>query len=44
MSQDAPVYSMMVEHERALPLIEQIDQIMDAVGDNDLIERPLGSR
>jgi len=32
MSQDARVYSMM---------IEQIDQIMDALLDHDLIERPL---
>jgi len=38
MSQDAGVYSMMVEHDRAVPMIEQIDQIMDALLDHDLIE------
>ena len=37
MSQDARVYSMMVEHDRAVPMIEQIDQIMDALLDHDLI-------
>ena len=37
---DAPVYSMMVEHDRAVPMIEQIDQIMDALIDHDLIEKP----
>jgi len=28
---------MMVEHDRAVPMIEQIDQIMDALLDHDLI-------
>jgi hypothetical protein len=37
MNQDARVYSMMVEHDRAVPMIEQIDQIMDALLDHDLI-------
>jgi len=32
---------MMVEHDRAVPMIEQIDQIMDVLLDHDLIERPL---
>ena len=40
MTQDGPVYSMMVEHDRAVPMIEQIDQIMDALLDHDLIEEP----
>ena len=31
---------MMVEHDRAVPIIEQIDQIMDALLDDDLIEEP----
>ena len=30
---DARVYSMMVEHDRAVPMIEQIDQIKDALLD-----------
>jgi len=37
MTQDALVYSMMVEHDRAVPMIEQIDQIMDALLVHDLI-------
>ena len=43
MSQDARVklYSIMVEHDRAVLMIEQIDQITDALLDHDLIERPL---
>jgi len=41
MNQDARVYSMIVEHDQAVPMIEQIDQIMDALLDHDLIERPL---
>ena len=40
MIQNARVYSMMVEHDRAVPLIEQIDQIMDALLDHYLIEGP----
>jgi len=32
---------MIVKHDRAVPMIEQIDQIMDALLDHDLIERPL---
>ena len=32
---------MIAEHDRALPMIEQIDHIMDALLDHDLIERPL---
>ena len=31
---------MMVEHDRAVPMIEQIDQIMDALLDHDLIDEP----
>ena len=49
MNQDARVYSMMVEPDRAVPMIEQIDQIMHALLDHDLIvpitshtEGPLG--
>jgi len=38
---DARVYSMMVKHDRAVRMIEQIDQIMDGLIDHDLIERPL---
>ena len=37
MTQDARVYSMMVEHDRAVPMIEQIDQIIDALLGHDLI-------
>ena len=37
MNEDARVYSMMAEHDRAVPMIEQIDQIMDALLDHDLI-------
>jgi len=32
---------MMVEHDRAVPMIEKIDQIMDVLLDHDLIEGPL---
>ena len=35
MTQDARVYSMMVEHDRVVPMIEQIDQIMDALLNHD---------
>ena len=35
------VYSILVEHDRRVPMIEQIDQIMDALIDHDLIEEPL---
>ena len=35
MIQDARVYSMMVEHDRVVPAMEQIDQIMDALLDHD---------
>ena len=31
----------MVEHDRAVPMIEQLDQIMDALIDHALIEEPL---
>ena len=31
---------MMVEHDPAVPMIEQIDQIMDALLDHDLLEEP----
>jgi len=41
MIQDARVYSMMVEHDRAVPMIEQIDHIMDGLLDHDLIAGPL---
>ena len=37
MIQVARAYAMMVEHDRAVPMIEQIDQIMDALLDRDLI-------
>ena len=40
MTQDARVYSMIVEHDRAVPMIEQIDQIMDTLLDHDLVEGP----
>jgi len=32
---------MMVEHDRVVPMIEQIDQIMDGLIDHDLIQGPL---
>jgi len=32
---DTRVYSMMVEHDRVVPVIEQIDQVMDALLDHD---------
>ena len=32
---DARVYSMMAEHDRAVPMIEQINQIIDALLDHD---------
>ena len=35
MIQDARVYSIMVEHDRVVPMIEQIDQIMDALLDHE---------
>ena len=35
MIQDARVYSIMVEHDRVVPMIEQIDQIMDALLDHN---------
>ena len=35
MIQDARVYSMMVEHDRVVPMIEQIDQIKDTLLDHD---------
>ena len=41
MIQDARVYSMMVEHDRAVFMIEQIDRIMDFLLDHDLIKGPL---
>ena len=31
---------MIVEHDRAGPMIEKIDQIMDALLDHDLIDEP----
>ena len=37
MTPDARAYSMMVEHDLAVPMIEQIHQIMDALLDYDLI-------
>ena len=39
MTQDARVYSMIVEHDQAVPIIEQIDQIMDALLYHDLIDK-----
>ena len=41
MIQDARLYSIIVEHDQGVPMIEQIDQIMDALIDHDLIEEPL---
>jgi len=38
---DARVYSMIVEHDQVLPMIEQIDQIMDVLLDHDVIKGPL---
>ena len=35
MTQDASVSSMMEEHDRAVPMIEQIDQLMNALLDHD---------
>ena len=35
MIQDARVYSIMVEHDRVAPMIEQIDQIIDPLLDHD---------
>jgi len=32
---------MIVEHDRVVPMVEQIDQIMDALLDHDLIVGPL---
>ena len=32
---DVRVYLMMVEHDRVVPMIAQIDQIMDALVDHD---------
>ena len=32
---------MMVEHDRAVPLIVHIEQIMDNLLDHDLIKQPL---
>ena len=40
MTHDAQAYLTMVEHDRAVPMNEQIDQIMDALLDHDLIEEP----
>jgi len=34
---DDLVYSMIVEHDSVVPMIEQIDQIMEALLDHDLI-------
>ena len=41
MTQDARVYLMMDEHDRAVPMIEQIYQIMDTLLNHDLIEEAL---
>jgi len=38
MIQDAQVYSMIVEHDRVVTVIKQIDQIMNALLDHDLIK------
>ena len=35
MIEDCRVYSMVVEHDRVVPMMEQIDQIMDALLDHD---------
>ena len=32
---------MIVEHDRVVPMIEKIDQIMNALLNHDLIEGPL---
>ena len=44
MIQDARVYSMIVEHDQAVPMIEQIAQNMNALLGYDLIEGPLCSK
>ena len=41
MTLDARVYSMMVEHDQVVPMIEQIDQIIDALLDHDGDRRTL---
>ena len=37
MIRNARVYSMIVEHDRTVPTIEQRDQTMDALLNHDLI-------
>ena len=44
MTLDAQVYSMMVEHDRAVPMIEQIDQTTDALLDHDRDQGTLSLR
>ena len=41
MTRDARVYSMMVEHDRVVSMIEQMDQIKDPLLNHKLIEEPL---
>jgi len=41
MIQSARVYSVVVEHDQVVPMIEQIEQIMDPLLDHDLIEGAL---
>jgi len=38
MIQDARAYSIMVKQDRAVPMIEQINKIMDALLIHDLME------
>ena len=38
--QDARVNSIMAEHDRAVSMIEQIDQIMHALLNHNLIKEP----
>ena len=41
MTQESRVYSMMVEHDQSVPMIEQINQIMDALLDHGCFARNL---
>jgi len=38
---DAREYLMIVEHDQVLPMIKQIDMIIDILLDHDLIKGPL---
>ena len=41
MNEDAQAYLIMGEYDQAVLIIKQINQIMDALPDYDLIKRPL---